>query len=266
MMTVALAWWLLSASGASNSNLDQAKADFKSLDFENCLSQLQQARSAKVSGPADSRDIELYSALCNFSLGKTPEAKQLFKSALKIDPKTELPSHISPKAVELFNEVKKSLPPPTAEPPAFEETDFPTEKKKAAEPTRTVSDIPQREEGREAEARPKSEDRGLAAPRLEVTSKSNASFFERHPLTTPSLILGAVSVTSALVGLVLGLTATDVQNTANAAAFDTEFARLRRDAIGLSTGANIAYGVAATTLVAAVVVWWFFPPQQKAEP
>jgi hypothetical protein len=98
---------LLSAPG--NPFLMQAREQYQALDFERCLARLQQAATQWKSTPAELRDIEVYGGLCTFSLGRTADAKDHFRTALRIDEATELPPYTSPKAVDLFLAVKLAL-------------------------------------------------------------------------------------------------------------------------------------------------------------
>ncbi len=267
MILTSLSGLLVTVTLAASTNLERAKANYKQLDFEKCITETQAARTQRAPlTPAEQRDLELFSGLCQFNLGKAAEAKQLFKAALKLDASTELPPYTSPKAVELFTEIKRASAANPVPSTPFQETDFPSESQKPKEPAKPESSVPVAKESSDGEP-DEALGKWTASPLREPAQTvrlDNASVFDRRPLTTPIIVLGALSITSFLVGLALGLTASDVRNSANAAPFDAEFIRQRQNALGLATGANIAYGVAGVGAIATFIGWWFFPPAQTS--
>jgi hypothetical protein len=212
---------------AANPFLGEALQHEKDLEFERCVQRLKQASTQWKNEPSELRDIELHWGLCAFNLGDRKGALEHFRMALRVDEATELPAYTSPKAVELFLAVKRSLQP--AAPPMPDEDllkeDAPiVEKKKKLEPA-------------------------VVQPR----APSPVGRFLEHravPLT-----LGVVALGTAITGLALGLRAQDVANQANGARFESDFYRLGSDATGLATGSTISWVLAGTSAVAAVVVW-----------
>lgn len=97
---------------AANPFLTEALELEQNLDFEGCVSRLKQASTQWKSTPEELRDIELHAGLCTFNLGKTKQAEGHFRMALRLDENASLPEYTSPKAIELFASVKRSLPPP----------------------------------------------------------------------------------------------------------------------------------------------------------
>src|SRR5687768_10459338 len=96
--------------------LAQAKAYLQGLEYERCLQRLAQA--VPLGGTQQEQaEIELYSGLCKYNLGKKNAARRHFHDALALNPSLELPPLSSPRIVELFNSVR----PPPAPPPANDE-------------------------------------------------------------------------------------------------------------------------------------------------
>lgn len=111
---------LLTAGG--NPFLAEGLQHEKNLDFERCVERLRQASTQWKSTPDELREIELHAGLCQFNLGQKKLAAEHFRTGLRIDEGAELPPYTSPKAVELFLEVKKSL---RAAPPPLPDRDLP---------------------------------------------------------------------------------------------------------------------------------------------
>jgi len=205
----------------ANPFLAQAKELYESLDFEKCVSRLEQATSQWQSSKDELREIEVYSGLCQFNLGKTKTAAEHFRTALRIDEATDLPQYSSPKAVDLFLKVKRSLQAP---PEPFPEDDFPPDapKKPKLEP-------------KEPKARP-----------------SEPGIFEKHPAPTA---LGIGAGVALAVGVGLGVNARNLSIQANEARTDQLFGEKAGAARANATGANVAYVLAAGAAVAAVVAY-----------
>jgi hypothetical protein len=206
-------------SAQPNPFLAQAKELYRSLDFERCVARLEQASTQWQSTKEELRDVELYGGLCHLNLGHRKEAAEHFRTALRIDEAADLPPYSSPKAVDLFLKVKKSLQAPPAPLP---EDDLPPDAPRAAtlEPAAAPSTAP------------------------------GASFIERRPLTTA---LGLTTGVAFAVGLGLGVNARNLSIQANEARFDAEFQEKAAAARANATGANVAYGVAAAALVGALI-------------
>jgi hypothetical protein len=93
-----------------NPFLVQARDLYSKLEFEKCLKRVSQAQQWR-SSPKELLEIELYAGLCHFNLGQKPDAEERFKTALRIDPAAELPPYTTPRAVEIFNKLKRSMKP-----------------------------------------------------------------------------------------------------------------------------------------------------------
>jgi hypothetical protein len=201
-----------------NPFLLQAKELYQSLDFERCVARLEQASTQWQSTKDELRDVELYGGLCHLSLGHRKEAAEHFRTALRIDEGADLPPYSSPKAVDLFLKVKKSLQAPPAPMP---EDDLPPDAPRATtlEPTK-------------------------------VNPATAPSFIERRPVTTA---LGLTTGIAFAVGLGLGVNARNLSIQANESRFEAEFQEKAAAARANATGANVAYGLAAAALVGAII-------------
>ncbi len=203
-----------------NPFLAQAKELYEGLDFEKCVTRLEQATSQWQSSKDELREIELYSGLCQFNLGKPKAAAEHFRTALRIDEATDLPPYSSPKAVDLFLEVKRSLQAP---PEPLPEDDFPPD----------------------APRKPKLEPKAPKAP-------TEPGIFEKHAAPTA---LGLGAGVALAVGVGLGVNARNLSIQANEARTDQLFGEKAAAARANATGANIAYVLAAGAAVAAVVAY-----------
>lgn len=204
-----------------NPFLAEALAHERDLDFERCVQRLQQASTQWKSTPDELREIELHLGLCTFNLGNRKAAAEHFRTALRIDEGADLPPYTSPRAVELFLEVKRAL---RAPPPPLPEEDLPPD------------DTPKR---------PKLVPRE-AAPPLDVTLARRAL-----PLT-----LGGVTVATAITALALGLRAQALAAEANAAPFEADFFRLGQDARGLATASTVTWLTSGLCAIGTVIAWW----------
>ncbi|MDP3233002.1 MAG: hypothetical protein Q8S33_20760 [Myxococcales bacterium] len=204
-----------------NPFLSQAKELYEGLDFEKCVARLEQATSQWQSTKDELRDIEVYSGLCQFNLGKQKTAVEHFRTALRIDETADLPPYSSPKAVDLFLKVKRSL---QAQPEPFPEDDFPPD----------------------APKKPKLEP---AAPK---TFPTEPGVFEKHPAPTA---LGIGAGVALAIGVGLGVNARNLSIQANEARTDQLFGEKAGAARANATGANVAYALAAGAAVAAVVAY-----------
>lgn len=204
-----------------NPFLAQAKELYEGLDFEKCVARLEQATSQWQSSKDELREIEIYSGLCQFNLGKTKTAAEHFRTALRIDEATDLPPYSSPKAVDLFLKVKRSLQAP---PEPLPEDDFPPD----------------------APKKPKLE------PTPPKTGPTEPGVFEKHPAPTAFGIGAGVALA---VGVGLGVNARNLSIQANEARTDQLFGEKAGAARANATGANVAYVLAAGAAVAAVVAY-----------
>ena len=197
----------------------------RSLDFERCVERLQQASTQWKSTPAELREIELHAGLCRFNLGQKKQAADHFRTALRIDEGAELPPYTSPKAVDLFVEVKKAL---RAPPPPLPDRDLPD------------GDLPV-----DAPLKPKLEPRDTPSPIGAVLVK------RALPLS-----LGVVTVASFVTGLALGLRAQNVAAQANAAQFESDFYLRGDSARGLAIGSTIAWVISGLAAIGTGLGWW----------
>jgi len=219
---VALA--LALAAAAPNPYLAEAKSLYDALDFERCLARLELASKKWTSTPKELFEIEVYSGLARLNLGQGKKATRHFRLAQRIDPAGELPPYTSPKAVDLWLEVKKSLDEPTG---TFTDTDLP-------------EDAPTKPE---------------LTPPLKVEEPSPLATVDWKRHAAP-LALSAAAVVALAVGIGLGVSAKSLEAQANAAAYESDFVRLGNQASANAFGANVAYGVAAACAIAAGVLWF----------
>lgn len=204
-------------SAAPNPFLAEALELERSLDFEGCVTRLEQASTQWKSSPEELREIELHAGLCTFNLGKTKLASGHFRMALRIDENARLPTYTNPRAVKLFEDVRRAMPTT----PSVDED--------------LKSDAP------------------VKAQLVPVNVAAPApSFLARRGV---SLILGGVTVASVVTGIVLALQAQAVAKQANAAHFESDFFRLGADAQGLATGATISWVLAALCATSTIVAW-----------
>ncbi len=247
-----------------NPYLAQAKAFYKSLEFEKCSQRLEMAPQWKNSR-AEMLEIEIYAGLCHYALGHVKDAEEHFQLAVHIDPEAELPPYTSPKIVELFSVVKKR-------------TLKQRERAEAkAEPKVEVEKPPEKREGerRESEHEPKAEkpepppekEKKVIA-RADVPTRPRLVPKKTPPdgqLTQPGpfslehhaipLALGGVAVVAAGAGSYFGVRARALANEANAAHFESDAIRLGEQARMNARTANVVFGIAAAAAVGAVATW-----------
>lgn len=258
-----------------NPFLAQAKENYRNLEFERCLQRLQQAPQWR-SSPQELLDIELYAGMCSYNLNQLPVAEEHFRLALRIQPTAELPAYTSPKLVDFFKRIKKTMPkvqekPPEkpAEKPAepeksekvekVEKTEAPPEKP-AEKPAEIVESPPEETKPTEkpvevADDRPLREEPPKLTPEPKPVAPVQVEepFFKRR---AGPIAVGGVAVVAVVVGAGLGANAKSLQSKANGAQHDSEFHQLGSQAKSSATGANVAFGVAAAAAVGAVL--WYF--------
>lgn len=217
-----------------NPFLAEGLAHEKDLDFERCVQRLQQAATQWKSTPDELREIELHLGLCTFNLGNRRAAAEHFRTALRIDEGADLPPYTSPKAVELFLEVKKALQRPA---PPLPDDDLPP-----------PDDAP---------TKPKLEPRASPGPDLAL-----GRTLERRALP---LSLGAVTLAGAITGLALGLRAQALATEANAARFESDFFRLGDSARGFAAAATVSWILSGLAALGNGVGWWV-TNEPRAEP
>ncbi|MCC6333011.1 MAG: hypothetical protein IT380_03365 [Myxococcales bacterium] len=222
---ISLALTLALSAATPNPYLAEAKALYGSLDFERCLERLEQASKKWTSAPKELFEIEVYSGLARFNLGQVKEATEHFRVAQRIDAAGELPPYSSPKAIDLWLEVKQSLVEP---PPPFPDSDLPSD------------DTPRRPEL-------------TPTPRAEAPAPWPTIEWKRHAVP---IALSVVAVAALAVGIGLGVSAKHLEAQANAAYYESDFLSLGNAARANATGANISYGLAAVAAVSAGILWW----------
>lgn len=209
----------LALGAQGNPFLAQAKELYEGLDFEKCVERLSQAGSQWESTKDELRDIEIYAGLCHFNLGHSKQAAEHFRTALRIDEAADLPQYSSPKAVDLFLKVKRSLQAP---PEPLPDSDLPPD----------------------APTKPKLEPK--------PTTPATPGVFEKHP---GPVVLGIGAGLSMVVAVGLGVNARNLSIQANEARTDREFGDKAAAAQANATGANVAWVLAAGAAAAAVIVW-----------
>lgn len=227
MTALALALALTLGADAPNPFLAEAKTLYEALDFERCLARLDQASKKWASTPKELFEIEVYSGLARFNLGQASQAREHFRVAQRIDPAGELPPYSSPKAIDVWLEVKQSLQP---KPPPFPDGDLP-------------DDAPRR-----TDLKPTKAPEPLAA--------TPSIAWRRHAAPVALSIVAAAGLAA---GIGLGVQARQLEAQANAAAYESDFRSLGNAAQAHAVGADVAYGVAIAAAVTAAVLWWVDP-------
>jgi tetratricopeptide (TPR) repeat protein len=252
-----------------NPFLVQAKDLYGKLEFEKCLKRVGQAQQWR-SNPKELLDIELYAGLCHFNLGQKPDAEERFKTALRIDPAAELPPYTTPRAVELFARVKKSLK-PVAPPPEKEKEKPVVEKKDVPDIIESPPEEKEKEKPKVVETKPAKEekfpDEGANKSDAPVAKKlTPAAKGEEQVITqpgkpsfaaqkAPAIALTGVAAVGLGFGIGFGAATKDLEAKARTAEFESDFFRMKKQAEGNAVAANVSYGVAATAAVVAVVLW-----------
>lgn len=224
MIALALTLSVALAADTPNPFLAEAKALYASLDFERCLERLDHASKKWTSTPKELFEIEVYSGLVRFNLGQTKQAQEHFRVAQRIDPAGELPPYTSPKAIDLWLEMKKSLQAP---PPPFPDSDLPDDTPRRTDLTPAPTPEPI-----------------ASGPRIE---------WKRH---AAPIALSVVAAAGLAAGIGLGVHAKQLEAQANAAFYESDFRSLGGAAQANAIGANVAYGVAIAAALSAGVLWW----------
>jgi hypothetical protein len=224
-------------AGAENPYLAEAKALASGLEFERCVERLKQAQTQWRSTPGELGEIEVWSGLCHFSLGHRRQAVEHFRTALRIDESTDLPPYSSPKAVELFLKVKLSLRQP-AEP--MPDVDLPADAPARVELTPRLTQAPAVEQ----------------APAVPFPWKQRAA----------PIALSAVALVAAGTALGLGVNARALEQRANTARTEADFAALGQAAQGSATASVVGWAVAAAALTGAVVTFFVVPAADEPAP
>ena len=96
---------MLIAAAAPNPYLAQGRNYFQALAYEKCVQVLDRAHSWPDTPKEELAEIELYTGLCQLSLGKTNDARDRVALACRIDPTVKLPPAASPKVEAMFDEL-----------------------------------------------------------------------------------------------------------------------------------------------------------------
>src|SRR5437016_5583825 len=96
------------ASEAPNPFLKEARVFFEDLEYQKCVRRLE-AGSDWHSEAAELVEVELLSGLCKAHMGRNAEAVDHFKTALHLNPQSELPPATSPKVISLFEDAKSRV-------------------------------------------------------------------------------------------------------------------------------------------------------------
>lgn len=104
--------WRVAQAQTGNSDIDRGIALYDDLEYEQAAEVL--AAALAQPGLSVQELVEGYRvlALCYVALDRDDEARAAFKKLLEADPSYVLPRTESPKALDLFDEVKQSMPPP----------------------------------------------------------------------------------------------------------------------------------------------------------
>lgn len=207
-----------STAWAANPYLEQARAFYEEVQYEQCVQRAQQAQ--RQSTEEDEQvQISLYLGLCQFSLGREAAAREAFSRALSLDRDAALPPFTSPKAVKLFEELKDALP---SEPAVAEDTP------RKVELTPAVKEV---------------------QPPPPVVARAPA-----QSRVVPA-VLGGVAVASAGAGTLFLVRARALEQQANAEPFESTAYELGASARSNMTAAWIGFGVATAAATAAVLTF-----------
>ena len=235
---VAALLWSSAAAAQSGGNiyLSQAKVFFQGLNFEKCLQRLDQASRWQDSTHAELAEVELYTGLCQFSLGQRTEAEEHFKLALQIEPTLQLPMGLSPRIVESFDAVAARVRPIAAarEEARAEANQSPTQPTTTDAPRPFVT-VPA----------PSNTAASAVNPALAASPRSHSKVL---PIT-----LGGASVAAAIAGGIFGNLAKSYEQQYNdRTTYYADAQSAARNANNSAVAANVAFGLAATAAVGAV--------------
>jgi hypothetical protein len=228
---------LLLLAAGPNPYLAQAKVLHQGLEFEKCLKRLEQA-SRWESTRAELAEIELYSGLCQFGLGKEREAAEHFEMGLKLEPKLALPPLVGPKVTAQFQKAQAKIVHAAQDAPVTPEP----VKEPVKEPPKTVAVEP-------------------APPPVAPPAPAAAVSVEPPPAAKPRslaapIALAVVSAASAITAGVLGFQANSLQTQANGATFESDAVMFGSQAKTFALVTNVLWGVAGAALIAAVITFF----------
>ena len=228
---IALGWMTTAAAAPANGNiyLVQAKVFYQGMEFEKCLQRLEQAdRVAAEAASAVLAEIELYSGLCKFNLGKRDDAEAHFKLALQLNPEVTLPPATSPRIAVVFDPIAEKVRLARAE----------------AEPEAA----PQEDAPRELTLAP--------APQSDTRADLVATAPQQGGSKVLPIALGGTSVAAAGVAAVFAVMANQHATQANnPATYYADAVTLGKNAQREALIGNVLFGVAGTAAVGAVITW-----------
>lgn len=229
-IAAALALFACSALAAAKPNpyLTQAKVFYQGLEYEKCLTRLDQATKG-ASAPAEEADVQLYFGLCNFNIGNLDEAKRRFDLALALDPNLELPPYTSPRIVATFEDSRAKVASRRA-------AQAPQEKKVAAADSPTKRELTPKPDDSN---RPELVERGAEGPHL----------------AAPLALAGTGAIAAGAFAY-FGLQAKAAESEANDARFESDAFAATDRAHANARLANVAAAVAGAAVIAAVVTYF----------
>ncbi|MBX5483075.1 MAG: hypothetical protein IRZ16_14715 [Myxococcaceae bacterium] len=234
--------WTAAAVAAPGGNvyLAQAKVFYQGLEFEKCLQRLEQAGRMDGNTKEEMAEIELYTGLCRFNLGKREDAEANFKLALQLNPEIALPPGTSPRIAAVFDPLAAQVR--KAEPPAeVAETPITTPANSTSMPTATIPDAPKK----------LTLEPGVTTDRADLVAKAPAPKSRVLPIA-----LGAGAVVAAGLATTFGVMAKNHEAQANdPATFYSDAQQLGADARREAMTTNVCIGVATAAAVGAVVTW-----------
>jgi len=110
-----LLWARPAAADTGNEAIDKGIALYNDLEFEKAIDVLTEALEQSDLSTEELTEGYRHLALSHLALGQDEEAKHAFRMLLVANPRYELARTESQKARDLFDEVKRSLPPPPEE-------------------------------------------------------------------------------------------------------------------------------------------------------
>lgn len=234
------------AAGQPNPYLSQAKVFYQGLEYEKCLTRLDQATKWN-SGLNEEVEVQLYFGLCNFNMGNADEAKRRFELALKLDGNLQLPPYTSPRIAELFETSRKRIAararPVEDKPLVVDSKKPPPVDEKEKEKKVAAADVPTKVE---------------LTPAPSASTEQKPEFVEQSdgPNLVLPLALGGTAALAAGAGAFLGLQAKSAETEANTARFESDAFAASNRASSNAMLANVAFAVAGGALIGAVVTYF----------
>ncbi len=250
-------------------------------EYEAALEQLKKAASLENNARFDKIQIGLWLGYIRMELGDEEGARADFMTALRLDPKLELPAKVSPKVAVVFESARDQVlatipivPPPVAmapaEPPVASTPSAPAEKPAPASDPNLARSAgvssavhpPESDQGRKAEVAPPSGEeraRVLLAHSEPVPAEaiSGRSPSQVETYTTSGRVLAYVLVGAGAVlagsGAFFGARSSSTAAEAEDAHFQSDAASRLDAAQGQALTANILFGAAGTAVVGGII-------------